>query len=288
MPYPCGRCLPCLFNRRRLWAHRIMLEAAMYEDNAFVTLTYDTEKVDGDVFSVEPKHTQDWLKRLRFAIRPNKLRYYLVGEYGNERGRPHYHAAVFGFASCRYEKTQYRNGVVRCCVQCHLVSDTWGFGNVFLGTLEINSAQYVAGYVTKKMTRFDDPRLLSGQHPEFARMSLRPGIGGDFMHEVASTRMALNLDSTQADVPSGLRHGKRVLPLGRYLRKRLRKLEGKSEKVSQAGFDEVQAEMRVLYQAAKKASPDEVSPKKRLVKLGDQKVLQMEAKSKIFKSRGKL
>lgn len=286
MAFPCGRCMPCLFNRRRTWAHRIMLEAALREDNSFVTLTYDDEHLVRE--TLEPNHVKDWLKRLRSRISPLRVRYYLVGEYGDETGRPHYHAALFGFPTCRFEKTQYRNGLLRCCTQCELVRDTWGFGNVFLGTLEINSAQYVAGYVTKKMTRFDDPRLKVGQHPEFARMSLRPGIGGDFMHEVASTHMQFNLDKSQADVPSALRHGKRVLPLGRYLRKRLRKFVGKNEKISQEAFDQVQADMRSLYEGAKLHSPDTVSPKERLVKLGNQKVLQMEAKAKIFKSRKKI
>lgn len=48
-------------------------------------------------------------------------------------------------------------------------------------------------------------------------MSLRPGIGADAMWDVASVMMQYR----QSQVPMSLRHGTRVLPLGRYLRSKL-------------------------------------------------------------------
>lgn len=280
-----------------MWAHRIMLEASQYSSNAFLTLTYSDLSLpvvrciaNGlDRGDLRPKHLQDWLKRFRKEIAPSKIRYYAVGEYGDETQRPHYHVAVFNYPSCGLKETLYtRDGFVRCCEQCKLVHSTWGHGRIANGALEIGSAQYVAGYVTKKMTRFDDPRL-DGRHPEFARMSLRPGIGAEFMHEVASTLLEFNLESSQADVPSALRHGARTLPLGRYLRRRLRKLVGKDEKAPQETLDEVAKEMREVYAASSKNSKSgEVSPKKIAVALGNQKVLQMESKHRIFKERKKL
>lgn len=75
------------------------------------------------------------------------------------------------------------------------------------------------------MTSKDDVRLY-GRHPEFARMSLKPGIGADFMHEVASSHMEFNLASREVDVPSTLRHGGRMLPLGPYLTRKLRTYVG--------------------------------------------------------------
>lgn len=277
-----------------MWAHRIMLEASQFSENAFVTLTYSDSCLPvvisptsglglGDL---RPKHLQDWLKRFRKAIVPSKIRYYAVGEYGDESQRPHYHVALFNYPACRSAQTEYsRDGSVRCCTYCQLVHETWGQGRVSLGKLEIGSAQYVAGYVTKKMTRFDDPRLADRQ-PEFARMSLRPGIGAGFMDEVASTFLQFDLERSQADVPSALRHGGRTLPLGRYLRRRLRKLVGRDENAPQETLDEIAREMREVYEISSRNSQGgEVSPKKIAVKLGDQKVLQMEAKHKIFKER---
>lgn len=130
-----------------------------------------------------------------------------------------------------------------------MVGETWGHGDIDLGMLETSSAQYISGYVTKKMTMRDDYRL-NGREPEFARMSLRPGLGADMMHEVASTLLQFNLEQTQVDVPSTLRHGSREMPLGRYLTKRLRKLTGRDEKAPQEIIDQIQSELSAVRETA--------------------------------------
>lgn len=227
-----------------------MLESYLHDKSSFVTLTYDEDHIpDGE--TLVPKDTQDWLKRFRKAIEPHRIRYFLVGEYGEETQRPHYHAALFNYPPCDYrELTQGSSRERGCCVSCDTIRDTWGKGRIFNGLLEPHSAQYIAGYVTKKMTGKDDPRLF-GRHPEFTRSSKRPGIGADFMHFVASEFMKFNLENTQVDVPSTLRHGPKELPLGRYLQKRLRKLVGKDEKAPQAVLDKISKELQPLREAAK-------------------------------------
>lgn len=207
-------CLPCLINRRRVWVHRMMLESLKHGDSCFVTLTYDESHfpVDG---SLVPGDARDWLKRLRRKVYPSKLRYFLVGEYGAQTWRPHYHAAVFGLSPVVGGGFDGRCGVVK---------DTWPFGFTFVGSLTPDSAQYVAGYVTKKMTRRDADGLGS-RYPEFARMSLRPGIGGTAVGDVArALETDIGLDSVAecGDVPGSLRHSGKLLPLGRYLRGKLR------------------------------------------------------------------
>lgn len=183
--YPCGQCMPCRIRKRREWAHRIMLEASQHEHSCFVTLSYNERAKPADG-SVNPKEFQDWMKRLRRRIEPLQVRYFGVGEYGDKTERPHYHVALFGYQGCLFGQSRYNTTRLDCCPQCDLIRDSWGRGFVYLGDLNVNSAEYVAGYTTKKMTRADDLRL-NGRHPEFARMSLRPGIGADAMHEVAST-----------------------------------------------------------------------------------------------------
>lgn len=118
--YGCGQCMPCRLNKRRVWAHRIMLEAYQYEHNAFVTLTYAPEKLPENG-SLVPEHVQSWLKRLRARVAPSKFRFFLVGEYGDESERPHYHAALFGFRSCVYGQSQYSKRRSTCCHWCELV-----------------------------------------------------------------------------------------------------------------------------------------------------------------------
>ena len=169
----------------------------MHGDNAYVTLTYSEENLPVALGGKrrgarEPssqmscassgtlvlEDVQNWMKRLRKAIEPVRIRYYVVGEYGDENHRPHYHAAIFGLPSCQRGTTMrdVRGRPVwsRCCDQCRLVGDTWGKGDVVLGVLEKDSCQYVCGYVTKKLTSRNDERLF-GRYPEFAVMSRRPG-----------------------------------------------------------------------------------------------------------------
>lgn len=269
-----------------------MLESHLHSDNSFVTLTYAPENLvyseSTTLSTLVPKHPQDWLKRFRKSIEPLKIRYYLVGEYGDETQRPHYHVALFGHPTCLRGRT-LRNPADRtqrplwqqCCPVCHLVGNTWTHGDVDLGTLATDSAQYLAGYVTKKMTSKHDDRLY-GRHPEFARMSLKPGIGADFMHEVASTLMQFNLEESEDDVPSSLRHGNRIMPLGRYLRGHLRTLVGKEKNAPQSTLDAIKNELQDLRLAARS---DNANPsfKRKIIEAGDQKVRQIEAKLKIHK-----
>lgn len=109
--------------------------------------------------------------------------------------------------------------------------------------------QYVAGYTIKKMTSVDDRRL-QGRFPEFTRQSLRPGIGVPAMDDVASVLLSLDLEQGEADVPSVLRHGMKLLPLGRTLRQKLRLKIGKEVTAAESSLDAVQEEVRALREAA--------------------------------------
>lgn len=266
-----------------------MLETHQWSDNAFVTLTYSDENLPMSATkkpSLYPKHVQDWLKRLRKEIEPIKVRYYAVGEYGDESHRPHYHAAMFNLPTCSRGNTRAGtrrapSGWQGCCPACELVGKTWGHGNVYLGVLEAHSAQYICGYVTKKMTKPDDARL-EGRYPEFARMSLRPAIGLSAMHDVASEFMRFNLDSSQADVPSGLRHGKKVWPLGRYLTGRLREMTGKEKQAPEATIQKIQEAVQPVRQAAFDASQ---SFSEALAEANKGSVASVKARAKIQRQR---
>lgn len=197
--------MPCRLNRRRLWTARLMLESCLHESSFFSTLTYDKEHLPSGE-ELCPRDASLFLKRLRAVVSPAKVRFYLVGEYGEERGRPHYHAALYGVP----EESAIR--------------EAWGMGNCHSGFLEEASASYIAGYVTKRMTNRDDPRL-GGRHPEFARMSLKPGIGAGAMEEVA--RVLFSKDGAlsvarDGDVAGMVRAANVKWPLGRYLRSVLR------------------------------------------------------------------
>ena len=231
LAFGCGQCLPCRINRSRLWTHRLMLESLKHGDSSFVTLTYREEDLPPGGTLV-PKDAQDWLKRLRAAISPARVRFFLVGEYGDRTERPHYHAALFGVPGClhRYPDAYLRS---KCkCEACVLIRSTWSKGNTDAAFLSKDSAGYLAGYVTKKMTHPESkctpacvhPRL-KGRHPEFARMSLKPGIGAPAVPELAdlvTSDPGVSAVELLQDVPFVLKHGGKPMPLGKYLRRKLR------------------------------------------------------------------
>lgn len=253
--FACGLCLPCRIKRRSEWTHRLMLEATQHKNSAFVTLTYADDNLTfvRGLATLVPADLRDWLKRLRFQLPPKSLRFYAVGEYGDGNQRPHYHVALFGYPHCLRGSTRkdYLADGNACCSPCNLIHNTWGLGGVDVGTLTSSSARYVAGYIEKKLTRFDDPRL-NGRHPEFSRMSNQNGgIGLGAMHDVASSFLQFNLEKREADVPSALRSGKSTyLPLGKYLRKNLRKMVGFDENTPPEILAEYEAEVQALYDAA--------------------------------------
>lgn len=274
LPFACGQCMPCRFNRRRLWTHRLMLESLKHSQSCFLTLTYDAEHLPSGGTLV-PRDVQLFLKKLRKEIYPLKVRYYFVGEYGDQSWRPHYHAALFGIGA---DFT-------------HVIKKCWGKGHIMIGDLTLHSAQYIAGYVTKKMTNKNDMRL-KGRHPEFARMSLRPGIGALAIDDIAKAMTAgrlgevVGLDSNM-DVPTALKHGVKNMPLGRYLRRKLRQSLGLEPDCPQGVLDGVKKEMSDLLSDKKLASWLPPQYKKYLLKetlldLNAGKVASLESRTKIY------
>lgn len=251
--FGCGQCLPCRLNRRRLWTHRLLLESFFHEASSFVTLTYSDESLP-EGGTLAPGDVQLWLKRLRKALYPKKIRYYLVGEYGDESWRPHYHVALYGHGGCLwFPLGEQKYDRRKCqCDNCKLIRSTWNKGLTDCAHLSVESSQYMCGYVTKKMTKKDDVRL-NGKYPEFSRMSNRPGIGAFAMEQLSSfvtSEDGCNDLILTGDVPLALRHGLKKMPLGRYLRRKLREYTGFKETGAQPGWKEkVAADMQRLREA---------------------------------------
>lgn len=185
-------------------------------------------------------HPVKFLKRFRRAIAPAVVRYFLVGEYGDLNGRPHYHAILFGYPPCVRGKTLQRDS--SCCPPCDFVRMHWthpnfdySYGRVQLEVLQdLSGLEYVAGYVTKGLNK-GNPEL-GRRAPERALMSKRPGIGGLYASLVAEQQGSVfGLDQVvkDGDVAYCLDHGRRSMPLDRYMRSRIRKLVNLDEKLIQ-------------------------------------------------------
>lgn len=228
----------------------MMLERLQHEHATFVTLTYSDDNIplqDGAA-TLAPADLQNFLKRLRTHLAPSRIRFFAVGEYGDRTQRPHYHLIIYGLPTCKRSRTNAglpaTNSPATCCHPCKTLHYLWGLGRIFQGSVTAESCQYVAGYTVKKMTSADDSRL-KGRHPEFTRMSLRPGIGAWALEDVALTLQRYRL-AEQTDVPHSLMHGRRSMPLGRYLRQQLRLAMGKEKNAPSTTLDEAKEKMRPL------------------------------------------
>lgn len=277
-----------------------MLESRLHGDSSFLTVTYDPKK---DSFpkggSLVPKHLTDFLKRLRRNFTTNPLRYFAVGEYGEVSGHPHFHAILFGYPTCSGARCQDRSGRYSC-EACQIVRDAWGAGHIYLGDLTKDSASYVAGYVTKGWTQDNEytHKYLKGRHPEFARMSRRPGLG----HGVA-VALAQNLKpitnfseayfGNASDVPSVVTSDGRDQPVGRYLKQVMRKELGWSDphKSPPGALDDWKEEMRELFEDGFAGAPFKADPHQKkmlLIRKNRDAILNIESKFKMFNLRGAL
>jgi hypothetical protein len=210
----------------------MMLESSEHQSAVFLTLTYNDENLPkefhnektGEVyrdFSVNPDHHKRFIKNLQTDYKRKtgqSLSYYMCAEYGEKTQRPHYHYALFGYPDC-LTPPKPNAPFKQCeCKSCSYLHKLWGKGHIFLGKLEQHSAQYVAGYVTKKLTTINDysRERLDGRHPEFGRMSRNPALGKTAV-ERFSRKIAPYIKDV-CDIPSYLVHDGKKWPLGRYLR----------------------------------------------------------------------
>lgn len=281
-----------------MWARRMMLESMCHKECCFLTLTYQNEHVPlvlndfglgvtgMGLLTLKPRDLQLWLKRLRKAISPLKVRYFAVGEYGDKTERPHFHVILYGYPKCvRGQTLGYpaKSRWSECCVHCRLIGETWGLGDIVSGAVTRESTNYCADYVNKRMTSLDDTRLF-GRHPEFARMSLRPGIGVDALWNVAAALKEYGLDESMADVPSAMRNGASIGPLGRFLRGKLRALIGRDPGCPQEVYSAMEEELLLLRLDAR-ASSSQPSFKKAVVEAGAGIRALMDAKLELYKRR---
>jgi len=162
-----------------------MHEAQFHDENSFITLTYDDAHLPYGGTLV-PEHFIKFMKRLRKAIAPKKIRFYHCGEYGSKLSRPHYHALIFGhsFPEKRFLKESKSGHKI---YRSDELDALWGFGYCQIGSVTAQSAQYCASYIMKKIGGdmaashyrrvVPDTGEIIQLHPEYTTMSRMPGIG---------------------------------------------------------------------------------------------------------------
>lgn len=150
---PCQYCIECRLAKSRETAVRLVHESTMYDENSYLTLTYDDSKLPSDL-SLSTRDMQLFWKRLRRSIEPKLVKYYASGEYGDGVGKreinPHYHACLFGhdFPDKKFFKKNENGDPLYTSEK---LSDLWGNGFAVLGDVTFESAAYVARYTMKKV-----------------------------------------------------------------------------------------------------------------------------------------
>lgn len=167
VPIPCGRCLGCRLDQAKEWSVRCVLESSLYDDNCFITLTYDEAHCPD---RLSKKDFQNFMKRLRSAHPECKIRFFGCGEYGSKNGRPHYHIILFNFD---FKDREYwcDDGVSKLFRSKEL-EKLWTFGISSVGEVSLESCSYVARYSNKKQS--------NARGDEFLLMSRRPGLGAQW------------------------------------------------------------------------------------------------------------
>jgi hypothetical protein len=202
MQLPCGQCIGCRERRARDWALRCMHEAQLYEKNCFITLTYNDDHLPPGN-SLVYDDFQKFMKRLRFLYKGHRpladgtrpIRFYMAGEYGENFGRPHFHACLFNFDFD--DKVLFKKAPSgELLYRSKKLESLWEFGYSSIGDVTFKSAAYVARYINKKITgkmadthyETIDPETgeIIWRTPEFNKMSLKPGIGADWLKKYQS------------------------------------------------------------------------------------------------------
>lgn len=171
---PCGKCIGCQKIKAASWAARIMQEASLYDDNCFITLTYNDQNLPEGGNLCKDDFVK-FMKRLREHFNDKKIRFFQCGEYGTQGLRPHYHCVLFGFDFADRHYEVVNNRLVE-------VSDSlvklWGKGFVTVGDLCQERASYVASYIVKKMKDAEKGIKYIGKVAPYATMSRGGNIKG--------------------------------------------------------------------------------------------------------------
>lgn len=185
----------------------------MHDANCYATFTYDVAPV-----GLVPGHLERFWKRLRGSLGGERISYFACGEYGERTRRPHYHACIFGYwpADAVFLK---RTAAGHSLYRSARLDRLWGHGFVNFGAVTFESAQYVAGYIAKKVTgpeasgyyQAEQVNPETGEielvpiHPEFCRSSRNPAIGLRWLEKHGETdawrRDAVIARGAEAKVP---------------------------------------------------------------------------------------
>lgn len=156
---PCGKCAFCIKKAIDAWCLRLSHEMEISSSAFFLTLTYNDENLPPGA-QLSKRDLQLFIKRLR-KVNPG-IRYFAIGEYGTEKGRPHYHAVIFNL------------------LNLDLVLNAWtDINNMPLG--HVVGSRATMGRIRYMVEYMALPTPEDDKAPPFRIMSRRPGIGFSYV-----------------------------------------------------------------------------------------------------------
>lgn len=179
--YACRECLMCRWEHSDEWALRCKLEATKYDNNQFITLTYERQGAEG------VKLTRTDLKRFMHNLREHYrkkhgfqgIRFFGCGEYGKKNLRPHYHLILFNCPSFGDEKFYKKDKAGFPLYKSEILEHLWGKGFCAIGAVSDKSIEYVARMPVKSYYI----KLPENYTPAFFAMSKQGGIGKQYLFD---------------------------------------------------------------------------------------------------------
>lgn len=146
--FNCNKCLFCRKRRSLELAARCVLHASLYQDNMFLTLTYD-EKMEGYNNEMDYSEIQKFKKRLRSHVAREtgrRIEVFNVHEYG-KNGKKHWHLLVFNYDFP--DRALHTTSNNMPLYTSPTLSRLWKYGFHTIGGVSEASAMYQAQYMEK-------------------------------------------------------------------------------------------------------------------------------------------
>lgn len=183
---PCGKCVECIRRKARDWKIRLYHHSLTEGDGIFVTLTYNDDNMDDG--SLNYRHFQLFMKRLRRNFPDKKISFFCSGEYGVKTLRRHFHCLIFGldindvktkFLCCSRRAKDVKIWTSDIILKCWDNRGHVSVSRVFSGDARVLG--YVSGYMFAKSSDIHRFAIINaGLEPEFHHMSLKPAIGKNY------------------------------------------------------------------------------------------------------------
>jgi hypothetical protein len=251
----CGTCRSCLIQDIKDWTIRLENENKHAFNGYFVTLTYNEKYNDGNLHK---EHVQEFIKRLRYlrtkveaVMDIPKIKYFAVGEYGENYLRPHYHLLLFNIPADMPHKA------------LKFIQEGWNMGFVSIDEINRTTIQYVCKYIFKQKNH------QSTRVKPFRLMSTRPAIGESYLTTHPDYHLMGEIFYTQDEY--------KKVHLPRYY----------SDRIFDDEFKERRKEKAIQIQNLENEKNKDLTPKERIDRLRTKLILQQQQNERFNKKMNK-